>query len=273
MSKVYDASNYVDDIFLCNIPKTQAIFLYDQQKVINKKLCIVAKCPLCSAHHWVHKDNIINSHTQSTYCGRHRSFGKIRWVPEGAFDNATDIIVDYTHQKASESAANSGKRVVFIWGTCPACHTSRWVRAHGLRSGSNTTYCMSCAKKRQTWPDPQPYVVHNGYRYIHIRIIRKRYTEEEITLITRHLSCHKNAYPEHRIVALLKYGPIFFTADSATVVRHINGNKGDNRPENLTIGSQSDNVHDHATDRMLAKKWQGIALNLTQIVRMLLMAR
>ena len=46
----------------------------------------------------------------------------------------------------------------------------------------------------------------------------------------------------HRLVAAKKYGrPI----SGSEVVRHINGDKMDYRPENLVVGSHSDNAGDH----------------------------
>lgn len=61
---------------------------------------------------------------------------------------------------------------------------------------------------------------------------------------------------EHQLVAAVKYGDY----PSHLVVRHINGDKTDNRPENLTIGTKADNARDHKTSALLMMMWRERAL-------------
>lgn len=58
---------------------------------------------------------------------------------------------------------------------------------------------------------------------------------------------------EHRLVAAKKYGDDY---DPRTmVVRHKNGVKDDNRPENILIGTYLENTMDHDTARKAAMYW------------------
>lgn len=217
MSKVYDPSTYVHDIFLQDIleTRTHIIILYDQQKQSSEGTLLLGECPVCHKQHWVRKIYIESGHTKSTYCFEHKNFWQIQWATTGEFNNKPHVIVDYTQQKASESAVASQRRVVFILGTCPGCTTQRFVRVHGIRNGTNTTYCMSCAKKNTLFHNSKPkkpWVLYNGYKYIHKDVLAKTYSLEELRAITTHIRASKECYyPEHRVVALLKYGPLFFT--------------------------------------------------------------
>jgi hypothetical protein len=51
----------------------------------------------------------------------------------------------------------------------------------------------------------------------------------------------KRGVKEHQIVAARKYGGL----PSGIVVRHRNGRKDDNRPENIVVGTQRENCMDH----------------------------
>ncbi len=75
-------------------------------------------------------------------------------------------------------------------------------------------------------------------------------------------SCSRRGYPHigvtirshgidqkifiHRIVAYQKYGEGLF--ETGIVVRHLNHDKKDFRPDNISIGSMSDNYYDHDSD-------------------------
>lgn len=62
----------------------------------------------------------------------------------------------------------------------------------------------------------------------------------------------KRPLHEHRLVATKKYGRI----PPGQVVRHLNGRKADNRPENLVLGTSMENTADHETARLMAMYWR-----------------
>lgn len=86
--------------------------------------------------------------------------------------------------------------------------------------------------------------VSNGY----VKLTMKALTAEQRRQATKYGVWYrrggktKSRYVlEHRLVAAVKYGGLPRDA----VVRHLNGNKQDNRPENLAIGSKAENKMDH----------------------------
>jgi hypothetical protein len=85
---------------------------------------------------------------------------------------------------------------------------------------------------------------------------RSSLTDEEIALVEASGLFVGKGYakyiPEHRLVALKKYGAI----PKGSVVRHLNGDKTDNRPENLVLGSHKENHTDHRTAVLNAIYWR-----------------
>lgn len=61
---------------------------------------------------------------------------------------------------------------------------------------------------------------------------------------------------EHHLVAVKKYGAL----PRGFVVRHVNGDKADNRPDNLVLGTQRDNCLDHKQAVIEMMKWRERAL-------------
>ena len=68
---------------------------------------------------------------------------------------------------------------------------------------------------------------------------------------------------EHRLV-MAKY--LGRQIEKGEVVRHINGDKMDNRTENLVLGSHQENTMDHVTLRNELSLWKNIALTLFVIL-------
>ena len=102
----------------------------------------------------------------------------------------------------------------------------------------------------------------------YVTLTRVGLTEEEIKIAEENnlfLGSKKGFLKEHRLVALKKYGLI----PNMCVVRHINGIKDDNRPENLVLGTTQENTMDHNTARITAmimrEKYENIINLLNKI--------
>lgn len=94
-----------------------------------------------------------------------------------------------------------------------------------------------------------------GYRYYTVEMM----TDQERAL----MPTANRIFLEHRLVMSQKLGrPLL----SSELVRHMNGDKTDNRPENLDIGSAMDNKTDHMTDHMNAVRWRKLALSLFELL-------
>ena len=100
--------------------------------------------------------------------------------------------------------------------------------------------------------------VEGRYKNSHGYWMRTRLslTPDEIDLVFKsglfQQSGAVKAVLEHRLVALKKYGSI----PKGHVVRHVNGDKTDNRPENLVLGSHKENHTDHKTAVINAMYWR-----------------
>lgn len=101
-----------------------------------------------------------------------------------------------------------------------------------------------------------------GGRFIdsrgYIKMTRGALTDEDIRLADEHnlwMGKHRGVLFEHRLVALKKFG----SCPATFVVRHRNGIKGDNRPENLVLGTSAENNADHNTARLMAMYWHNRA--------------
>lgn len=97
------------------------------------------------------------------------------------------------------------------------------------------------------------------------KLNRRGMTQEDVELCNKHgiwNAKRKISVPEHRLVALKKYGSL----PKGTVVRHINGVKQDNRPENLVLGTTQENTMDHNQARLAAMVWREMFGTLLGIV-------
>lgn len=79
--------------------------------------------------------------------------------------------------------------------------------------------------------------IQNGYRYLYV---------------PGHPHAHKNMYQEHRLIMEQKIGRYL---NSSEIIHHINGNKLDNRIDNLVITNRSEHASGHARGELRRTKW------------------
>lgn len=87
----------------------------------------------------------------------------------------------------------------------------------------------------------------------YVTLCRSGMTTEDVELAQRFglfRGTRRMYVKEHRLVAVKKYG------FAPAVVRHVNGVKHDNRPENIVGGTTQDNTADHNTARLEALYWR-----------------
>lgn len=129
----------------------------------------------------------------------------------------------------------------------PTARDWHWVDFHTIeRSG---------AKWKPKSEKTGRYITDKGY----VRLTRVGMTEDDIQLADEHglwsggKTWRPGAYvQEHQLAAVKKYGRI----PHGHVVRHINGQKADNRPENIVLGTSAENTMDHNTARVMAMYWR-----------------
>lgn len=95
------------------------------------------------------------------------------------------------------------------------------------------------------------YICANGY----VNLTPTGMTDAEIKLADEHnlwMGERRTRCLEHRLRALIKYGKLSQT----DVVRHLNGIKSDNSPNNLVIGTTQENTMDHNKARLMVMYWK-----------------
>jgi hypothetical protein len=218
-------------------------------------------CPYCREKRYISKWHI----GKTTFCRRHQGFSKVKWVEPDKFSDRPNVVVDYNNQKLDWSTSSKRGPTVFIWSKCPDCPKERWLRSN-IISRSLSTRCLSCASSgslSSTWNGGIRKSM-DGYLLIHAELIRDRYGDEFLRLVRKNLYGQGDSYLQHRVVALHKYGPAAVVP--GIVVRHIDGDKTNNSPDNLVLGTKKDNVQDHVTDRRDAKMWRSVALSLFRML-------
>lgn len=124
----------------------------------------------------------------------------------------------------------------------PSARRWHWIDFHTVQKAG------LCWKPKRP---PKKKFLNGGY----VSITRKWMTAEDITLAEKHdlfRGARKSFLKEHQLVAVKKYGSI----PVGHVVRHINGIRTDNRPENLVLGTSQENTADHNTARLMAMVWR-----------------
>lgn len=121
----------------------------------------------------------------------------------------------------------------------PEAREWRWVSKGTLITGGVDWVLQQLGKHRNT----------HGY----VMLTKRSMSIEDVALCEKHgLFTSSGTVQEHRVVALKKYGRLAKT----DLVRHINGDKADNRPENLLTGTHKENHTDHRTAVVRMMYWR-----------------
>ena len=117
-----------------------------------------------------------------------------------------------------------------VWVQCIKCGLCRWVQVQTTKEGSYTGLCGKCYRKSRKGVRRKKakcrWVTKTGYVMIRV------YPEDFF-----HPMAGNNGYvAEHRLVVAKDLGRSLHRWE---IVHHINGNKGDNRRENLQLVSNA----------------------------------
>lgn len=166
---------------------------------------------------------------------------------------------DFSRQEYRLLGPNS-PRALCIWWTCASCKSGRWMACHRAAAHKLTGLCARCLHQQASHgrvKGPGFFTTPAGYRVVDV----SRHYPDHAAYIRRHLVRHssetRNWFIEHRVVALLKFGHNRFKPEM--LVRHIDGDKANNAPSNLTIGTSRDNQMDHADAIKAMLMWRSLA--------------
>ena len=168
---------------------------------------------------------------------------------------------DFTRQERRAVVEGKNMTAMHILARCTECSAERWVKHKKARQYMNS-YCQKCSRSltHRGKPKGKGWYLTNGYKVIDIN----RFYPEWVDYIRRYLepdSCrYGNFYREHRVVALLHYGPEL--VKPGVLIRHLDGNKLNNVPSNLLPGTPQENSTDHAEAVAEMKCWRAIAFML-----------
>lgn len=177
---------------------------------------------------------------------RMRSAREWHWVEAGRLK--TYGAPTPTYRKDSWEVDWSKRNEKLVWARnplskMPASQEWHWVDFHTLeRAGIPWRPKIEKAGR---------YLDANGY----INLTPRGMTAEEVSLADEHnlwRGKKRTRCPEHRLVAVKKFGRI----PPGGVVRHLNGCKTDNSPENIALGTTQENTLDHDTARRMVIYWR-----------------
>jgi len=161
--------------------------------------------------------------------------------------------------RTNSSKIGLAGRAACLWESCPQCSKERWVRIR--QTGS---LCNACAaKKRAIKYQGELSKRWNGGR-------TSRCDGYVLVTLTPASPYYPMANRQHRVLAhrLVMAIHLGRCLESWEVVHHINGNKGDNRLENLEIVTRHQNMAYDRQARLIEGLRQDVG-SLTLAVRLL----
>ncbi len=221
---------------------------------------IWATCPYCESGKWVRASYIRSGHTKTSKCRDCYYKTGANFLPMTPDEHPGDGYILHFDRQELKIEKSNGKQMAYILTECPHCGDERWARVNRIRAKKiKSTMCQSCAQSNRVHELRKGGVqITAGYREIHIRTL----SDEDRELVILSGRNRKRSYIyEHVFVALKKYG-IEAVNKPGIVVRHVNGDKLDNSPENLILGTQGDNARDHVDAVAEMKIWRGLAVFL-----------
>lgn len=121
------------------------------------------------------------------------------------------------------------------------------------------------------WRPVKPNLGRSINAHGYVVLTRRGMTKEDIAIADEFDLWHgrhgkKHFVKEHRLVAAKKFG----VSIKGMVVRHRNGVKSDNDPDNILIGTTQQNTADHNNARLEAAHWRSKFMALKMRARMVL---
>ena len=123
----------------------------------------------------------------------------------------------------------------YIWVQCPDCLQERWMRLTNFHRGKDIGLCLSCFNKRDSGKrgdGKRNGHKQNGYMFIKV---------------AGHPRATKEGFVKHAV--LVFEGIIGRNLSRQEHVHHINGIRDDDKPENLTIMTNSEHARLHGKQR------------------------
>lgn len=211
---------------------------FDTQRLIDSTLCVDLVCPSCksrvtkrvAAIRWRAKN--FNFTGYCADCFRHPSDKFAKYLKAEDIKPHLRDYVNLDRQKLFDNRTND-RRTLKVEVTCKRCGKKRWVNASTIRAKSDfTSYCVVCSNTLEnhgSWKGGR-HVNSGGYMQIRIPKDHPDYEFLEPMLFGK--DTDRYYILEHRMVMAKHLGrPL----ERWEHVHHRNGDKTDNRIENLTI--------------------------------------
>ncbi len=183
-------------------------------------------------------------------------------------DNVRPGMLVHLERQEIRYSPSRKANAAFVVIECPTCHEQRWVCVPNLKYQRKSTYCLKCSQTPRHIGKGE-WLTSQGYRWVNIR----RYPDDIQQYIRQHITPkqHSKGYPgyyvaEHRLVALFKYGS--WVLRPGLGIHHLDGNKLNNSPENISYGSDALNKGDHDTAYRQMLSWRDLALTLLHLLKL-----